>query len=102
MIRLAKFTNWLTEKIQNKSKRPWGQFTVSGINEGMLRFQMQWNQAFLDNLHDNGFRGTSDEETVQNFLLGSLMWPKELNVDNTINSDEHPFLDQPEQGRIVK
>jgi len=92
MVRLL---NWLAEVLMRASKKPWARFIVSGItDDGQVRFDMAYNKAFIKNLSLQGLAGASDEETVQNFLFGSIMAPKGFfdDIEQEITSDAHPFL----------
>ena len=85
--------NWLSEFFAKRSKKPWARFITNGIDdEGQVRFDMAWNKAFLRNIEAYGFDGESEEISVQNFLFGSMMLPKEIFDDEEITSTEHPNL----------
>lgn len=97
MSRFVRFLEWLTDKLMARSKKPWVRFTMSGITEeGEIRIQSAYNKAFIKNATQNGLAGATDEETVQNFLLGTLIAPKELfEADSDpVTSDAHPFLQE--------
>ena len=97
MSPIVRFFEWLIDKLMARSKKPWVRFTMGGITEdGELRIQTAYNKAFIKNATVHGLKGATDEETVQNFLLGTLIAPKELFEDDNdpVTSDAHPFLQE--------
>jgi hypothetical protein len=89
---MVKFFNWLSELFSRRSKKPWARFIVSGIDEnGMVKFDMAWNHAFIKHSDELGFTGESEEITVQNFLFGIMSLTKDVN-DQEILSEQHPHL----------
>ena len=96
--------NWLANKLMARRKKPWARFIVNGISEdGQVRFDIAFNKAFIKNAQDNGLQGASDEETVQNFLFGTMMLPKEVFSEDfdPVTSDAHPYL-QAEDNRFKR
>lgn len=94
---MVKFLNWLVEKLMSRSKKPWGRFIVSGVTEDSeVRFDISYNKAFIKNLDKQGLTGITEEETVQNFLFGTMMAPKamfdEINDQSPIATEAHPNL----------
>lgn len=93
MVRLL---NWLTNLLMARRKKPWARFIVNGISDdGQVRFDISYNKAFIKNIQANGLQGASDEESVQNFLFGTMMLPKEIFEEEDfepVASDAHPFL----------
>ena len=93
---MVKFLNWLAEVLNRKNKKPWARFIVNGISEdGQVRFDMAFNKAFIKNIKSHGLGGASDEETVENFLFGSMLAPKgffDEDASEEVVSDNHPFL----------
>lgn len=89
-----KFLIALQEKLVSKSKEPWACFETSGPDkEGRLGFSISWNKAFIANLHQQGYQGMNDEETVQMFFLATHMIPEEMMNDlDTVNPDATPNL----------
>jgi hypothetical protein len=89
-----RFLNWLAEFLARRSKKPWARFIVDGIDkDGQVKFTMSWNKAFIKNINSYGFQAESEEISVQNFLFGSMMYPKELEEEvEEISSDYHPHL----------
>lgn len=97
MSRFVRFLEWLTDRLMSRSKKPWVRFTMNGISsDGQLRIQSAYNKAFIKNATEHGLLGASDEETVQNFLLGTIIAPKEMFEDDQdpVTSDAHPFLQE--------
>lgn len=83
--------NLIEELLMKFRKKPWARFTINGIQEdGQVKFVIAYNKAFIKNLQQNGFGASSTDETIQNFLFGSLMYPSIY--ENEVASDEHPFL----------
>ena len=69
--------SYFEELICRRSKTPWARFTTAGVVDGLVRYDMSWNPAFLDNLKKAGFTGHNEQEIVENFFLGSMIIPKE-------------------------
>lgn len=80
---ILRFIKWLEEKLRNKSSIPWARFETAGIENGMVRYDMAWNPAFLANLKKSGFKGHNEQEIVENFFLGSMIIPK----DDALNAE---------------
>lgn len=80
---ILRFIKWLEEKLRNKSETPWAKFETAGIENGMVRYDMAWNPAFLANLKKSGFQGHNEQEIVENFFLGSMIIPK----DDALNAE---------------
>lgn len=92
---VIKFLNWLIEKKMSFSKKPWARFSTNGILEdNQVKFEMSYNKAFIKNIEQKGFTGTNEEETVHNFLFGTLMIPKSImdEYEDVVNSEAHPQL----------
>lgn len=88
---IVKFLSWLVEFLMRRSKKPWARFTIDKITpDDQIPFQMSWNKAFIKKINMLGFFGESDEETIQNFLFSSLMYPKD--IENEVVSEYHPQL----------
>ena len=82
----------IQEKIANTSKKPWACIETRGIEpDGRVAIAISYNRAFINNLHENGYQGMNDEETVQVFFLASQLTPPGLNLD-VVNPAEHPNL----------
>lgn len=89
---MRKFLNFLLEFRMNRSKKPWAKFEIDKISdENEIAFKMHWNKAFIKKINSLGFYGSNEQETVENFLFSSLMYPKNLEED-AIVSDYHPEL----------
>jgi len=84
----------LKEKMMAFSKKPWGCFESTGpVDDGRVQFSISCNKAFVDNLKNKGFQGTTDEETVQLFFLSARIAPENmLNINETINPSATPNL----------
>ena len=80
---ILRFIKWLEEKLRNKSATPWAKFETAGIENGMVRYDMAWNPAFLANLKKSGFKGHNEQEIVEIFFLGSMIIPK----DDALNAE---------------
>lgn len=54
---------------KQESSEPWVQIIGADANsdEG-IKIELDWNQAFVDYLRDNGIKGTDDEQVVQRWL----------------------------------
>lgn len=51
------------------SNEPWCQVVGEGIVDGQLKLELDWNEAFIDFLLENGFTGKTDEEIVAKWML---------------------------------
>lgn len=92
---MSRFLNWLIEKLHSRSKKPWLRLVINGIQEdGLIRFDSSWNKAFIKNINANGFYAENEEETIQNFIFSSLIYPKDL--EDEVNSEAHPNLSSAE------
>jgi hypothetical protein len=92
---IVKFLEWLIDLLTSRSKKPRLRLVINGIQEdGLVRFDSNWNKALIKNLNVNGFYAENEEETIQDFLLGSLIYPKEL--EDEVNSEAHPNLSSAE------
>lgn len=90
---MIKFLSWLVEFLMRRSKKPWARFTIDKIaTDNQISFHMSWNKSFIKKINELGFFGESDEETIQNFLFSSLMYPKDLEEDEVVVSEYHPQL----------
>jgi hypothetical protein len=80
----------------SRRKKPWARFEISGVQaNGEVRFDIAYNKAFIRNLDRQGLTGTTDDETVQNFLFGTFLAPKAIFDEleqESINSLAHPNL----------
>jgi hypothetical protein len=91
---MVRFFEWLTELLMRRSKKPWGRFTVGGITEdNQIRFEIAYNKALLKNIKANGLEGETDEDTINNFLFATVMYPKQYeDTVDPVQSDFHPNL----------
>ncbi len=56
-------------KIKKNSNEPYVEIISEGIDEmGRLKFEFDWNKAFISNLYSNGYTGSSEEEIVQKWF----------------------------------
>lgn len=67
--------NWFKRNIpdpnedKKKSKEPWVQVIGEDIDpERGIKIELDWNDAFVKYLKQNGYTGTSDEAIVQKWL----------------------------------
>ena len=85
----------LSEFFARRSKKPWARFIIGGIQpDGQVKFEMALNKAFIKNIDKHGFTAESEEISVQNFLFGTLMAPKDLfdEITDEVTSNYHPNL----------
>lgn len=61
------------------SNEPWCQVVGEGIIDGQLKLELDWNDAFIEFLLENGFTGKTDEEIVAKWML---MVHRELDESN--------------------
>jgi hypothetical protein len=98
------FLSKIEEFFRNRSKTPWAKFETNGVGEdGLVKFQMTWNNAFLENVAAVGFTGHNAQEVVENFLLGSIMIPKDENFHEALGENSAKNSLQPtSQSNIIK
>ena len=57
------------EAEKEKDKEPYCHIITEGIGEnGMTTFELDWNDAFIVHLKENGFTGPTDEDIVNQYL----------------------------------
>lgn len=62
-------TNQDGQQTQKESDEPWVQILgTDPDDENGVKIELDWNQAFVDYLRDNGIKGTDEEEVVQRWL----------------------------------
>lgn len=54
---------------------PRASFTITGIEAERIRVEFDWNTAFIKHVHELGFVGETEEDTVQMFFYASSMRP---------------------------
>ena len=79
--------SYFEELLRRRSATPWARFTTAGVVDGMVRYDMSWNSAFLDNLKKAGFSGHNEQEIVENFFLGSMIIPKVDGLNEAVSDD---------------
>lgn len=84
---IIRFLKWVETKLRNRSSIPWAKFETAGVEDGMVKYEMQWNPAFLENLKKAGFSGHNEQEIVENFFLGSLIIPKDDGLNAELETD---------------
>ena len=87
----------IEQEVAKKSSIPNLSVIHSGIDEdGRIKLELDWNDAFIKELNNNGFVGDSEEETVEKYLASiaresfespSLPVPSE---DYTLNDIQEP------------
>ena len=81
------FISWLDEKMNSRSKKPWARFVTAGVEDGAVRYDMAWNETFIENLRKAGFTGHNEQEIVENFFLGSMIIPKVDGLNEAVSDD---------------
>lgn len=75
---------------------PWAMFEVNGFeNDGQIKVEFTWNDAFIYKLNLLGFTAETEEDTVQLFFYASQMKPtaiSDIDGDETIQSEDLPQL----------
>lgn len=73
---------------------PWATFEVTGFeNDGRVKVEFNWNDAFITKLNDLGFQAETEEDSVQLFFYAAQLRPTELSEgDASVQSDSHPSL----------
>ncbi len=92
-----KFLTKLEEFLRKRSKKPWAKFETAGVDNGMVKYEMSWNPAFLENLKKAGFSGHNEQEIVENFFLGSIIIPKE----DALNEEFEKNLNEAEEIKMT-
>jgi hypothetical protein len=90
---------------QDESQTPWAIFEIVNFDEdGKVKVEFNWNQAFIKKLDEVGFTAETEEDTVQLFFYASQMQPEELSEvsgDESVQIADLPNLSQ-NVNRIVK
>jgi hypothetical protein len=74
-----------------RSKQPGVVVFITIEDDQNVRLEMDWNDTFIKKLHELGFYGHSEEESVQKFMTGITM--PHMNDDSApVTSSEHPGL----------
>lgn len=60
---------------------PRASFTVVGFEEGRIKVEFDWNDAFIKTINALGFVAETEEDTVQLFFYASSMRPTELSEE---------------------
>ena len=82
----------LKELLMRRSKKPWACFETTGPDrEGRVAFTISYNNAFVENLRNQGMAATPAEETVQLFFLQMRMLPESM-MDDAVNPEATPNL----------
>ena len=50
------------------SPNPWWELVGASEGNGRIKIELDWNDAFVDELRKNGFKGESDDEVVQHYI----------------------------------
>lgn len=100
---VRKLLSTLIDKIDQRSNEPRGSFVVTGFeNDGRVKIEFNWNDAFIKKIKSLGFEAETDEDSVQLFFFASQMRPQSLAVgDDPVQSENHPSLSG-QQNVIVK
>ena len=73
---------------------PWACFEIVGFeDDGRIKVEFNFNDPFIEKIHDLGFQGETPEDSVQLFFYASQLKPTELDgAQAVIQSDNHPAL----------
>lgn len=64
--------------------------------DGRIKMAFDFNPAFVEKVKALGFQAETDEDTVQLFFLASALRPMSLVGDESVQSDSHPQLSEPQ------
>lgn len=85
---------WLAKQ-RKTSSEPWASFEVTGFEkDGRIKVGMDWNDAFVKQIHDLGFHAETEEDSVQLFFYTAQARPTHfgnLEEDPAVAA-EHPNL----------
>jgi len=72
---------------------PWAMFEVVGFeNDGQIKVEFNWNDAFISHITKLGFVAENEEDAVQLFFFTSQMRPSSL-VNDPENEMDLPIND---------
>lgn len=72
---------------------PWAMFEVVGFeNDGQIKVEFNWNDAFISHITKLGFVAENEEDAVQLFFFTSQMRPSSL-VNDSENEMDLPIND---------
>lgn len=81
---------------QQALSTPWAMFEVIGFeNDGRVKVEFNWNDAFIAKLDELGFTAETEEDTVQLFFYASQMQPAHLasiGGDESVQIEDLPQL----------
>lgn len=68
---------WKDERVSafDGIDEPRASFTVTDFADDRIRVEFDWNRAFINKVHELGFVGETEEDTVQMFFYASSMRP---------------------------
>lgn len=55
--------------VEHNPNEPYCHVVGEGVVDGQLKLELDWNDAFIDFLLENGFTGKTDEEIVAKWML---------------------------------
>lgn len=77
---------------------PWAMFEIVGFqDDGQVKVEFNWNDAFIRKLDQLGFTAETEEDTVQLFFYASQMKPTSLmeaGGDESVQSEDLPQLSE--------
>ena len=86
---MKKFLVKLLDRLHKRDKEPWAMFETSGIDDqGRIKIETFWNDAFIENARKFNLPGTTPEEVVTMFFVGAQIKPYHLPEDEIV-SDAH-------------
>lgn len=68
-----------------ESDEPWVDVKAIGQEKDNIKIELDWNDAFVKYLKDNGFTGSNDEEIVHRYI--AIMYRQLIDETNTTDGD---------------
>lgn len=85
-------TNEEGQETEKESSEPWVQVLGADPDpENGIKIELDWNQAFVDYLREQGIVGTEDEQVVQRWLTLLLQEMTEESNEDVVPGDGSEF-----------
>ncbi len=90
---------------QQSLSTPWAMFEIVGFTQdGQIKVEFNWNDAFIKKLDQLGFTAETEEDTVQLFFYASQMKPTHITLaggDDAPQTEDLPQLSN-DSNRVVR
>ena len=85
-----RFINLRAHYMRKISRTPWFELISMGIDhDGFVKVEMDWNNAFIKQLRENGYDGYDEQDVIQKYIITLLQ-----NVTPPPLTEQEPSIDQ--------